>query len=75
MLFLFYYINIMTNNQKDFNRDKYSKKCKKYKNGKRPHSPWYFLIGKIEKNFFNKCDLDEDFSVVNFNSDYCYFIR
>ena len=56
----------MINNKKKFNKDKYSKKCKKYKKSKRPNSPWYFLIGKIEKNFLNKCDINEDFSVNKF---------
>ena len=32
----------MINNNKKYCKDKYSKKCKKYKKGKRPNSPWYF---------------------------------
>lgn len=56
----------MINNIKEFNNNKYSKKSKKYKVGKRPNSPWYFLIGKIEKNYLSKFDLNQDFQVNNF---------
>ena len=51
--------------EKELNRLNYQKKTKKYKNGKRPHSPWYYLIGKVEKRFFNKSDLDTDYPVNN----------
>ncbi len=52
---------------KVLNRMHYSKKVKKRKKkGKRPHSPWYYLIGKIERVYFDKHFIDEDFTLLDF---------
>ena len=43
-------------NFKDLNQETYSiKKLNKKKGkGRRPPSPWWYLIGKIERRYYNK---------------------
>ena len=56
-------------NFKDLNQDTYSIKSYKKKKGKgrRPISPWWYLIGKIERRYLNK-ECKEDFNVTNFHN-------
>ena len=56
-------------NFKDLNHENYSiKKHKKKKGkGKRPPSPWWYLIGKVERRYYNK-DCKEDFDIINFHN-------
>lgn len=51
-------------NTEKFSRHKYSKKTEK--KGKRPVSPWYYLIGKVERQYLDKEDITEDFSIQDF---------
>ena len=39
---------------------------KKKVKGARPISPWYHLIGGLEKSYIDKTDVAEDFSVTDF---------
>ena len=50
---------------KEVNRKNYIKNSKNYKSGKRPCSPWWYLINKLEKRYINK-DTEVDFSVTDF---------
>ena len=56
-------------NFKDLNQENYSIKKHKKKKGKgnRPPSPWWYLIGKIERRYYNKECID-DFDVLNFHN-------
>ena len=53
-------------NRKETNTLKYQKNHKKRTKGKRPHSPWWYLIGRITKRYGRKMDLDEDYSITHF---------
>tara|TARA_B100001964_G_C14105977_1_gene541547 strand:- start:176 stop:418 length:243 start_codon:yes stop_codon:yes gene_type:complete len=60
---------IYEKDNKELNTDKFSKKkhSKKTKTkGSRPVSPWYHLIGKVERQYLDKEDTKEDFSVQDF---------
>ena len=43
-----------TIDEKNMNRETYSKNHQKNKKGKRPHSPWWYLLNKLERRFLNK---------------------
>lgn len=57
-------------NKKELNIDKFSQRKSyhrgKTQRGKRPVSPWYYLIGKVERRYLDKEDCREDFSVDKF---------
>ncbi len=60
---------IYVKDHKELNTDKFSKKKyskKTEKKGSRPVSPWYYLIGKVERQYLDKEDTKEDFSVQDF---------
>ena len=56
-------------NFKDLNHNNYSikKHQRKKGKGKRRPSPWWYLIGKIERRYYNK-ECKEDFDVINFHN-------
>lgn len=56
-------------NFKELNNENYSLKKHKYRKskGKRPHSPWWYLIGRIERRYYNK-DCKIDFSLEEFSN-------
>ena len=55
---------------KELNIDKFSPRKSyprgKTKKGKRPISPWYYLIGKVQNRYLAKEDCRQDFNVTNF---------
>ena len=53
-------------NRKETNTLKYQKNHQKRTKGKRPHSPWWYLIGRITKRYRRKMDLEEDYSITHF---------
>jgi hypothetical protein len=53
----------MDNELKHFNTVKFQRNKKKTQRGARPQSPWWYLIGKIQKRLLAKKDLREDFTI------------
>jgi len=55
-----------THNKKKFAKHSKSKKKKSNQSHPREGSPWYYLIGGIERRIINKMDVVEDFSAKDF---------
>ena len=55
-----------THNKKKFARHSKSKRKKGNQHHNRPGSPWWYLIGGIERRIISKMDDGQDFSVKDF---------
>ena len=56
------YTILNADEEKDVNRKTYYNNHKKHKKGSRPHSPWWYLINKVESRILKK-NTEIDFAV------------